>query len=82
MVSYQFAPHNSAGTLRALGLGRYLPQHGYEPVVVCNDYGRAMDWSGAPAHVDDSLPVPAICVSTEWPTRQGSQDRANGMFTT
>lgn len=39
LISYQFPPHNSAATFRVRALARYLPKYGWEPVVVCNDWG-------------------------------------------
>ena len=58
MLTYQFLPHNCAGTLRALGLAKYLPRYGYHPIIICNDYQSCADWTGLRGNVDESLTCP------------------------
>lgn len=53
MVTYFFPPMGDGGVFRSLKLARYLPAHGWEPVLLC---GRPEDYWVQDASLLDELP--------------------------
>ncbi|MCB1161208.1 glycosyltransferase [bacterium] len=54
MVAYFFPPMGDGGVFRSLKLARYLPRHGWEPVLLC---GRPEDYWVRDASLLDELPT-------------------------
>lgn len=58
MISFHFPPFkSSSGIQRIMGFGRYLPEHGWVPIVLTP---RASAYPAVSDHAVDTLPEPAI----------------------
>ena len=51
-LAYYFPPLGGGGVQRSLAFTRYLPEHGYEPLVVTGPAGDAVQWGPKDATLD------------------------------
>ena len=55
-LAYHFPPVGGAGVQRSVKFVRYLPEHGYEPVVVTGPGAEASRWTPADASLGGEVP--------------------------
>ena len=51
-LAYYFPPLGGGGVQRSLAFTRYLPEHGYEPLVVTGPAGDGVQWGPKDATLD------------------------------
>jgi glycosyltransferase involved in cell wall biosynthesis len=63
VVSFDFPPQGGTGTIRVAKFVKYLPDYGWEPVVVCSD----ADWNPDETLAQDVPPEVTVC-RVPWPS--------------
>lgn len=59
VLAFEFPPLDVVGVRRTVGLVRYLPEHGIDPVVVTTDRASMAAWTGRPLAAADNNGLPA-----------------------
>ncbi len=79
LIAYVFPPLGGSGVFRTIKFVKYLPQVGWDPVVVCGDHGRLFGLADDPTLLHD-VPREAHVIRTRFVSPYGLRARLRRLF--